>query len=235
MSYRFEADKSGSHLGWGSIYINEIIKKNTVMSRWHWPVELHSVITHFQSCWAWWSDRALVSLETDDIDFRLSYVWRNRTTLSNEKSLVVKYLTPFGRPRAFLMVLPLSRVPHEVQVNLWHLVFPVEGARGGSKINGNVWRKVKYLYILVHWKIHHVQISSLHFSIPSYVCKPPWLFLCKTINKWKTDPVGGSNASQIPSIGTIVNSILCFDRSLSELYLATKQWSLSLCLVSDSY
>lgn len=54
------------------------------------------LITHLESCWAWWSDRALISLETDDIDLSMNYVWGHKAALGKEKSRVIKLLMPFG-------------------------------------------------------------------------------------------------------------------------------------------
>ncbi len=59
------------------------------------------LITHLKSCWARWSDRALVSLETDDIDLSMNYVWGHKAALSKEKPCAVKLLMPFGALGSF--------------------------------------------------------------------------------------------------------------------------------------
>lgn len=85
-------------------------------------------ITHLESCWAWWSDRALISLETDDIDLSMNYVWGHKAALSKEKPCVIKLLMPFGALGSFcgrcLTFLPPSQAPLAALVNLWPLPFP---------------------------------------------------------------------------------------------------------------
>lgn len=49
-------------------------------------------ITYLKSCWAWWSNRALVSLETDDIDLRMSYTEGHKVSLRQREALGCKNL-----------------------------------------------------------------------------------------------------------------------------------------------
>lgn len=59
------------------------------------------LITHLESCWARWSNRALISLETDDIDLSMNYVWGHKAALCKEKPSAIKLLMPFGALGSF--------------------------------------------------------------------------------------------------------------------------------------
>lgn len=61
------------------------------------------LIAHLESCWSWWSDWALISLGTDDIDLSMNYVWGHKAALRQSEALCRKSFNAFWRFGVVLM------------------------------------------------------------------------------------------------------------------------------------
>lgn len=88
-------------------------------------------ITYLKSWWACWSDRALITLETDDIDLRMNNVEGPKESLRRREALGCKKLYSrwcFGISGWFLARLPPSQAVLVARVNLWLLPFPGWGS-----------------------------------------------------------------------------------------------------------
>lgn len=91
---------------------------------------VHS-ITYLKSCRARWSNRALISLETDDIDLRMNNVEGPKESLRQREALGSKKLYSrwcFGISGWFLLCLPPSQAALVARVNLWLQPFPEGGS-----------------------------------------------------------------------------------------------------------